>query len=53
LPALKSAQPLENLRVKQGGFIVGESTTYDILIKSAYPIYSGDLLTLEVPAQAA
>ena len=32
---------------------VGKETIYDILMKSPYPLYAGDLLNLDVPDQAA
>lgn len=41
------------MRVIQGDNVVGASTTYDLLLKSPYPLYEGDLLTLKVPEQAA
>ena len=32
--------------------MVGASTVYDFLIKSPYPLYSGDVLTLTIPEEA-
>lgn len=52
LPAQRAAKSVEVVRVIQGDNIVGRLTTYDLLIKSQYPLYTGDLLTLMVPEQA-
>lgn len=53
LPPLRIANEISSMRVLQQNTVVGASTVYDFLIKSPYPQYSGDILTLTVPEQAA
>ena len=53
LPAPRVAKAIEEVRVLQSETEVGKETIYDILLKSPYPLYQGDLLNLDVPDQAA
>ena len=52
LPGLNNAQEITQMRLIQSETEVGKSTIYDILVKSPYPLYSGDFLTLTAPGQA-
>ena len=51
LPGLKNAEEITEVRLIQSETEVGKSTVYDVLVKSPYPLYSGDLLTLTTPEQ--
>lgn len=53
LPALRAAETVTEVEVLQENLVVGALSKYDILMKSPYPLYNGDLLKLKVPEQAA
>ena len=53
LPGLRNAEEITEVRLIQSETEVGKSAIYDFLIKSPYPLYAGDLLTLTAPMQAS
>ena len=53
LPSLTIAKEITEVRVIQSDQEVGQTSTYDILVKSPYPVYSGDALFITVPEQAS
>ena len=48
----RDAERINEVRIIQDNDMVGASTVYDFLIKSPYPLYSGDVLTLTIPEEA-
>ena len=43
---------ITDVRLIQSESEVGKSTVYDFLIRSPYPLYAGDVLTLTAPEQS-
>lgn len=53
LVAMNSALNVDLLQIRQESNMVGDLTSYHILLRSQYPLYSGDIMYIEAPPQAA